>query len=403
MTITIHKGANKIGGSITEISAGNSRIIIDFGADLPGSDKELTEIVNAEFEIDGVTRGELNCDAVILTHYHGDHVGLYEKILPEIPIYIGETAKKINLVLTKWLAKYHHVSQAALSRAENFQTYHANEPLTFGSIKVTPYYTDHSAFDAYMLLIEADGKRILHTGDFRTHGKSGPGVLKCLKYYVDKVDAVICEGTRIDWTEPPMTQREIENEADKLVRENKHTFVLCSSTNIDHIHAMYRASEKNYRMFICDDYQINVLMAANSGGKYSFKYLYTYNQNLDPHIAERGFCCLVRANGRDEECIEKYRETSLLIYSMWMGYINGPCHNNQTARFVESFPKWTYLHTSGHASRDAIKDVLETVKPNIVIPIHTEHSESFDGVCSAKTIHLNDGESYILKSNGKNY
>lgn len=30
-------------------------------------------------------------------------------------------------------------------------------------MKITPIRTDHSAFDSYMFLIEADGKRILHT------------------------------------------------------------------------------------------------------------------------------------------------------------------------------------------------------------------------------------------------
>ena len=344
-----------------------------------------------------MTRGERNCDAVILTHYHGDHIGLYEKILPEIPIYIGDTAKKINLVHKKHLADHRHVSQAALSRAGGFHTYRADERLTFGNITVTPYYTDHSALDAYMLLIEADGKRVLHTGDFRTHGTFGAGVLKCLKPYVAKVDAVICEGTRIDQTAPPMTLRELENEAAKLMGENKYTFVLCSSTNIDHIRAMHRAAKKNFRMFICDGYQMNVLKTVTAAGVYDFDYIFTYDTNLDSHIAERGFCWLVRANGLDDDSIEKYRDSSLLIYSMWMGYLNGVFRNEKTARFVENFPKSIYLHTSGHASRAAIKEVLETVKPDIVIPIHTERSKLFEGVCAcSKTIYLNDGESFAL-------
>jgi len=40
-----------------------------------------------------------------------------------------------------------------------------------GPFTVTPIPTDHSAFDAYMLLIEGAGKRILYTGDFRCHGR----------------------------------------------------------------------------------------------------------------------------------------------------------------------------------------------------------------------------------------
>ena len=44
MNITIHRGANQIGGCITEISSDNCRLLVDFGSNLPGSQKaELTE------------------------------------------------------------------------------------------------------------------------------------------------------------------------------------------------------------------------------------------------------------------------------------------------------------------------------------------------------------------------
>lgn len=40
--INIHRGANQIGGCITEIATAQSRIIIDLGSNLPGSKvKEL--------------------------------------------------------------------------------------------------------------------------------------------------------------------------------------------------------------------------------------------------------------------------------------------------------------------------------------------------------------------------
>ena len=36
--LTIHRGSHQIGGCCTEISAGGHRILIDFGANLPGTD-----------------------------------------------------------------------------------------------------------------------------------------------------------------------------------------------------------------------------------------------------------------------------------------------------------------------------------------------------------------------------
>ena len=37
--LTIHRGSHQIGGCSTEINIGDSRILIDFGANLPGTDE----------------------------------------------------------------------------------------------------------------------------------------------------------------------------------------------------------------------------------------------------------------------------------------------------------------------------------------------------------------------------
>jgi len=76
MKIIIHRGTQQTEGCVTEIKTDNAQIFIDMGAELPGTSS------CDDFQIDGVTSGRPNCDAIFITHYHGDHVGLYRKILP---------------------------------------------------------------------------------------------------------------------------------------------------------------------------------------------------------------------------------------------------------------------------------------------------------------------------------
>ena len=90
MKIKIHRGSHQIGGSITEIKTESARIIIDIGSELPSADTKKV----ANFEIEGVTAGVPDCDGVFITHYHGDHVGEFEKVLPEVPIYMGKSLRK---------------------------------------------------------------------------------------------------------------------------------------------------------------------------------------------------------------------------------------------------------------------------------------------------------------------
>lgn len=72
MKITIHRGTHQIGGCASEICTANTRIFIDFGSALDGS---------AGIQIDGLNTGKDACDGVLLTHYHGDHVGEINTIL----------------------------------------------------------------------------------------------------------------------------------------------------------------------------------------------------------------------------------------------------------------------------------------------------------------------------------
>lgn len=48
MNIKVHRGANQIGGCITEISTEGCKIFIDFGSDLPDSQKK--ELTKAQIE-----------------------------------------------------------------------------------------------------------------------------------------------------------------------------------------------------------------------------------------------------------------------------------------------------------------------------------------------------------------
>lgn len=45
------------------------------------------------------------------------------------------------------------------------------QPIERGPFVVTPKLADHSGYDAYSLLVEADGQRLFYTGDLRGHGR----------------------------------------------------------------------------------------------------------------------------------------------------------------------------------------------------------------------------------------
>lgn len=91
MKLCIHRGTHQIGGIAAEIATETTRILIDMGDELsldPG-------FVSAPLHIPGVTDANGRCDAVLFTHYHGDHTGQMLRIRPDIPLYAGALAKDI--------------------------------------------------------------------------------------------------------------------------------------------------------------------------------------------------------------------------------------------------------------------------------------------------------------------
>ncbi len=209
---------------MTEIKSSAARIIIDMGASLSPEQAES----DASLRIDGVTCGEPDCDGVLITHCHGDHVGLFESVLLQIPIYTGSVAKRIYKLVQQTVKD--KLGKGSPERVETFKEYAAGQPLYFKDIKVTPYCIDHSAFDAYMFLIECGGKRILHTGDIRMHGARGRKMPYVFQKYARNIDALIIEGTMLSRQgEKVKTMHELGRDAEKLLKDSKNVFVLCSS------------------------------------------------------------------------------------------------------------------------------------------------------------------------------
>ena len=406
MNIRVYNG-NQIGGCFTVITTNETKIMIDYGAPLPGTKAEQEDF---DWERDTV-------DAVFITHYHGDHMGRLLEIPSNVPIYMGKTARLILLniheALTK-VPKFEKEQQKWLEllKSDRIKEVRENETITIKQkIKVTPFSVDHSAYDAYMYLIEADGEVALHTGDFRGHGYRGHKMLDVIKYYVHKkgrkVDYLITEGTMMAdrRSEKVKTEEELQEEAGELFSQNKYVFLVISSTNLDSLASFYMAASENDMRMYCYNYyffkQLKTFSktAGSRTPKYQFENVYTvefekmlHSEHWDEDrtqeelMKEHGFLCVIKAEEKYHKWIERFQDKNpLIIYSMWDGYIDKEkgkdAYNENWAEFFEPYKasgQFKIMHTSGHATAKMIADVIRAVNPQKAIyPMHTENAEGF--------------------------
>jgi len=396
--ITIHRGINQIGGCITEITTNNTRILIDLGQNLPDGDGNIKDdFANVE-TIEKLTKG---IDAIFYTHYHGDHLGLFHLVPENINQFIGSVAKKVALCKHQRLAFIkgrEELSATEISKIEHMHSLEPKKAIELGDIRLTPYLVCHSAYDAYMFLIEAEGIRILHTGDFRGHGYLSKGLLPTIKKYIlskGKVDFLITEGTmlsRLD--ERVRTENELKHEVINLMKQYKYVFVMCSSTDLERLASFHAANKEMInRPFVCDDFQKSVLkIFSETAGKesplFDFGDPYAFwkgNTKLINWMKDKGFCMLVRATDKFNDYLthilpEIDSNKTVIIYSMWKEYVNLDSRHKKKMYldFVNQFPAIEKIHTSGHASADCLTEVCNTVNPTFgIIPIHSEHSADY--------------------------
>jgi ribonuclease J len=157
----IHRGAHEIGGSLVELEARGSRLVLDAGLPL-----ELERIPQRELlpDVPGLwADGDGSLLALIISHGHPDHYGLADLVARSVPIFIGEHTAAILKEAAFFVPGVRPFPLAGHLRHR--------EPLSFGPFVVTPWLVDHSAFDAYALHVEAGGQRLLYTGDVRAHGR----------------------------------------------------------------------------------------------------------------------------------------------------------------------------------------------------------------------------------------
>lgn len=333
-------------------------------------------------------------------------MGQIGQILPSVPLWMGETTRDVALALSRRLEQVPGTDGARVSTAlERANTFRPGGPVMVGDIRITPLLVDHSAFDAYMFLVEAEGRKILHTGDFREHGPRGKALTPVLRHYVGQVDWLICEGTNLSRPQrSAMSEFDLGNRARRLMEQHRHVFVLCSSTNIDRIAVLSHCAPRR-RPVVCDGYQKEVLniVEAHSGQRsslYRFHRVIPYwegNGKLRRWMEAQGFVMFVRANDRFRQWMEPYREDCVVLYSLWDGYLEGPNADPRLLDFLEGYPL-VKLHTSGHAGVETIKAVCRTVSPRQgIIPIHGETPEAFRALAPrARVVCLEDGQAIEL-------
>ena len=430
MKFKIHRGTKEIGGSCVEVWTESTRILLDFG--MPLVEKNGKEFDFGKYKsskpIELVEKGVLpdikglydNSDnligGVIISHPHQDHYGLTNYINNSIQYYLGEATHKI--------IELNNLFTPQKIYLRNTNHFEKEKTFKIGDISITPYWVDHSAFDAYSFLVEAKGKSLFYSGDFRSHGRKAKAFYWFTHNAPQNVDYLLLEGTTISRGHKGFkTESEIEDELIEVFKQQgKINLIYTSGQNIDRLTSIYRACKRTGKIFVVDIYVAKVLKELSQYAKIPYpsenfenlkvmfplftsrrlkndgneKILYEFKKFkiTKEEIGNQAEKIVMTVRPSMQKDLERIAgiEGGNFIYSMWEGYLQ----KSVTMKFVDYLTnrKLTLhkIHTSGHADTKTLKKMVEAIKPKNIVPIHTFEGGKYKDIFNKPIVELNDGE-----------
>lgn len=428
--IRFWSGLKTIGGTIISIEYESSRIIFDFGLTYSPAD-EFSAVVktrphalvedyinlNKIPPIDGLySKKDLrNIDSIIsseesdkdtavfISHLHLDHIGAMGMISSNIPVYLTEESLKLYKELEK--------IEEGVSGKRTYRTIKYNEVLSVGAIKVTAVQLDHDVLGACGFFIETPDVRIVYSGDLRLHGKHPEFTRNfASKANSFKPNILMMEGTMINGekdskdTKPSDELEGINTEhqvkemfINKFEKAKGLVIVNASERNLERFADIVEAAMATGRQIVLETetaYLLDKLMNVRDALIYrsqelesTFEKNYkqewltellencrtiSYEQvNLTPYnyVVQNSFKNLM-------ELLDLNLKKGVYIHSNAVPLGAYDPDYEKLQEFVRKLKlDYEYIGTPGHAFHSHLKYIIDTIKPEILVPLHSLYPE----------------------------
>jgi len=312
---------------------------------------------------------------------------------------------------------------------------HFNSPK--GEIKITQYQTDHSIPGAGSYIVEYDGRSVIYTGDFKRHGFHSEWVNDFISHARNSNPiAIITEGTRVPdiesyrkgtYHDDEQSENDVKSRSKSIIQDHPGLILVrFPSRNLDRILLYHSLAKKFDRRFAIspkifhyiDSFRMSLdNMEENSMKRYYKDYdLPDFSdKNLVVYLPRKSWGKFESADYKgylndifnidnyvSYKDIKKEPEKYLLYLDDFM--LSELIDLNQkpgTTLFLNSttdpfsvemkikeekldawlkrfkISKSETVHSSGHCSVDELIDFLQRINAENIIPIHTEHPETF--------------------------
>ena len=161
--VCIHRGTSRSAAPASSWPGG-SRILLDLGLPLDAGDTDPATLLP---DVPGLLAPDPGLLALVVSHSHADHWGLVPYAAPGLRVVTGAATRRIMGAAAAFVPRAVAFAEGDEGRMDLVD----RQTIQIGPFAITPYLVDHSAYDAYAMLIEAGGRRLFYSADIRGHGR----------------------------------------------------------------------------------------------------------------------------------------------------------------------------------------------------------------------------------------
>ena len=397
-------GSGEIGGNMNLYAYGSEEnqkwIIVDMGVSfaddsIPGIDLIFPDpgfIIDKKEDLLGI----------VLTHAHEDHIGAIVHIWPNLKCKIFATPFTSVLIQEKFKEK-------KIDITNYLKIVELNSQIKLGPFEIDFVTLTHSILEPNGLSITTPVGVILHTGDWKVDPNPLIGNKvdeKKLKTIGEKgVIAMICDSTNVFSPGRAGSEYDVRESLLKIISsQNNRVLVTSFASNVARMESIfYIAKQTKRNISLVGRSMHRIYKAAKQCG-----YLKDVIEPLDARDANkvsknRIILLCTGSQGEPMGALNRIAKEihpdvnlesgDTIIFSSKIIPGNEKklyaLQNLIVRKDIEVITEENaFVHVSGHANRDDLKDMYQWVKPKCVIPVHGEHRHMKEHISFAKEMQI---------------
>jgi ribonuclease J len=339
---------------------------------------------------------------IVLTHAHEDHIGSIVHIWPKLKCKIYATPFTSVLIQEKFKEK-------KIDITSYLKIVELNSQINLGPFEIDFVTLTHSILEPNGLSIKTPVGVVLHTGDW----KVDPNPLIGKKVDEQKlrsigekgVIAMICDSTNVFSSGRAGSENDVRESLLKIIsRQKKGVLVTSFASNVARMETIFYIAKKTNRNITLVGRSMNrIYKAAKQCG-----YLKNVIEPIDPRDAkkipkERVLYLCTGSQGEPMGALNRivneiHPDVTLssgdtVIFSSKIIPGNEKklywLQNQIVKKDIEVITEENaFVHVSGHANREDLKDMYKWVKPKCIIPVHGEHRHMKEHIAFAQEMQI---------------